>query len=170
MKIGKKSILIIGILILFVSSYYLYIFILKPEETPVPGFDVGNSLIDLEIPNIYGGVLKLSELSGDLIIIDFMAPWCPPCKEQFKAFKQLDPEEVTIVTVNVDPRYNHSSLRIFAEDEGVTWFFGHLPEAALTYEVSAIPVVIIADTKDVIRYRGFYTPIDKLQSMIDQYQ
>jgi thiol-disulfide isomerase/thioredoxin len=166
---SKKITLIFIIFISLVAGYSVYKMFFKPEETLTPGFEVGNTLIDLEIPNIKGGSIKLSEFNGDIIIIDFMAPWCPPCKEQFKIFKQLDQNQVKILTINVDPRYNTSSLLSFAEKEGVTWFFGHLPEAAISYQVSAIPIVILADSNSVIRYRGFYTPLETLQSLIEQF-
>jgi hypothetical protein len=44
-------------------------------------------------------------------------------------FKQISGiEDISIVSVNIDPRYDLSSLREIAEDEGVTWFYGHLLE------------------------------------------
>lgn len=171
MKLELREIIFIFIIIIsLLAGFYMYNVFLKPNNKLISGFEVGNTLIELEIPDIKGGSIKLSEFEGDLIIIDFTAPWCPPCKEQFNVFKQLDQELVTILTVNVDPRYNTSSLTSFAEEEGVTWFFGHQPEAAISYQVSAIPIVIFADTNSVIRYRGFYTPLETLQSLIEKYK
>jgi thiol-disulfide isomerase/thioredoxin len=170
MKLESKEITyILVILISLVAGNFIFNKFLKPKNTIVPGYEVGNTLIDLEIPNVKGGSIKLSELDGKIIIIDFMAPWCPPCKEQFKVFKQLDHDQVTILTINVDPRYNTSSLIHFAEDEGITWFFGHYPEAAQIYHISALPIIILSDTNSVIRYRSFYTPLETLQSLIDKY-
>ena len=112
---SKKITLIFIIFISLVAGYSVYKMSFKSEKTLTPGFEVGNTLIDLEIPNIKGGSIKLSEFNEDIIIIDFMAPWCPPCKEQFEVFKQLDQNQVKILTINVDPRYNTSSLLSFAE-------------------------------------------------------
>jgi thiol-disulfide isomerase/thioredoxin len=153
------------------ASYYTYNIYLKPNPTTSEGNKVGNTFIDLEVPLITDETLKISDLKGDLIILDFMAPWCPPCKEQIKVFKQISGiEDISIVSVNIDPRYDLSSLREIAEDEGVTWFYGHLPEAALEYEVSAIPVVVFIDRTGIIRHRGFFTPLESLEQLISLYK
>jgi thiol-disulfide isomerase/thioredoxin len=152
------------------TGYYAYCVFLKPKPAPIEGYDVGNNFIDLEIPVISGDSINISDFKGDLIILDFMAPWCPPCKEQIKVFQQISGiKKVSIISVNIDPRYDMNSLKEIANDEGVTWYYGHLPEAALEYKVSAIPVVVVIDQIGVIRYRGFFTPLESLQQLINQY-
>jgi thiol-disulfide isomerase/thioredoxin len=100
-----------------------------------------------------------------------MAPWCPPCKEQIKVFKKISGVNgLSIVSINLDTRYDMSSLQEIAKDEGVTWFYGHLPEAALEYEVTAIPVVVFIDRSGIIRYRGFFTPTEILEQLISEYK
>jgi thiol-disulfide isomerase/thioredoxin len=152
------------------TSYYTYNIYFKPNSTTIEGNDIGNIFIDFEVPLITGETLKISDLKGDLIILDFMAPWCPPCKEQIKVFKQISGiKDVSIVSINIDPRYNMNLLREIAQEEGVTWFYGHLPEAAFEYEVSAIPVVVFIDRTGIIRYRGFFTPLETLEQLINQH-
>jgi hypothetical protein len=63
-----------------------------------------------------------------------------------------------------------SSLQEIAKDEGVTWFYGLLPEATLEYEVTAIPVVVFIDRTGIIRYRGFFTPLESLEQLLNQYK
>jgi thiol-disulfide isomerase/thioredoxin len=167
-----KYSVIIGILVLVAAgtSYYVYNDFLKTNTAPIEGYDVGNTFIDLEIMLISGNIISISDFKGEIIILDFMSPWCSPCIEQIKAFQQISGTEgVSIVSVNINPRSKMSELIDFANEEDITWYYGHLPEAALEYEVSAIPVVIVVDQIGVIRYRGFFTPLEVLQQQINQY-
>jgi thiol-disulfide isomerase/thioredoxin len=162
--------LIALILVTAGTGFYTYNLI-KGNSTPENGHEVGNIFIDLEVPLITDDIIKISDLKGDLIIIDFMAPWCPPCKEQIKVFQQIkDIEGVSIISVNIDPNYDINTLSEIAKKEDVTWYYGHLPEAALEYKVSAIPVIVVVDQTGIIRYRGFFTPYEVLQQLINKFK
>ncbi len=121
-------------------------------------------------PELNGGTIDITDFEDRLVIIDFMAPWCEPCKDQIKILNTVnDNHDVQIITVNVDPNYNATFLANFAEQEGINWSFGHSPEAALQYQVTAIPTVLLVDREGVIRYRGFFTPLSQFEVLIQQY-
>jgi cytochrome oxidase Cu insertion factor (SCO1/SenC/PrrC family) len=171
----------LGVLILLavVTSYYAYDMYLKSdpinneeeEKTIIQGPEAGNLFIDLEFPLITGDSLKISDLKGDLIILNLMTPQCPGCRLQLTVLEQLTGnEDVSIVTINLDPRYDMSLLRRIAADAGITWFFGHLPEAALEYQVSTVPVVVFIDRNGIIKYRGGVTTLGSLEQLIELYK
>lgn len=69
-----------------------------PAEFPAaPGFT---------LPNVAGGTLALSELQGKVVLIDFWATWCPPCRAGIPHLNELYRSKkdagLVIVGVSVD--------------------------------------------------------------------
>jgi len=148
------------------AASYLY-FRGGDSDTYEEGITTGYLVTDVMIPLLDGDTVKFSDYNGELLVVDFMAPWCPPCKEQFKVLKELNEHpDVEIITINIDSRYNSSTLRQFAEDEGITWSFGSSPMAGGVYQVSAIPTILFVDEDGVIRYRGFYTTLNQFEELL----
>ncbi len=44
---------------------------------------------DIPLPSINGGTLTLNQFAGKVMIVDFWATWCPPCKKEIPAYKDL---------------------------------------------------------------------------------
>ncbi len=134
------------------------------------GITTGYLVTDVMIPLLDGDTVRFSDYKGELLVVDFMAPWCPPCKEQLKVLKELNENpDVEIITINIDSRYNTSNLRQLAEDEGITWSFGSSAMAGGVYQVNAIPTILFVDEEGVIRYRGFFTTLNQFEQLMQSY-
>lgn len=161
-----------AIVVLLVSAAGSYMYFSRGNDsvTYEEGITTGYLVTDMEIPLLGGGAIRFSDHEGKALILDFMAPWCPPCKEQFKVLKELNMfPEVEIITINIDSGYNSSYLRQFAEAEGITWSLGTSIEAARIYQTKAIPTILFVDEEGVIRYRGFFTTLDKFEELLQSY-
>jgi thiol-disulfide isomerase/thioredoxin len=162
----RRVYLAVAVLLVGAAASYLY-FRGGDSDAYEEGITTGYLVTDVMIPLLDGDTVKFSDYNGELLVVDFMAPWCPPCKEQFKVLKKLNEHpEVEIITVNIDSRYNSSALRQFAEDEGITWSFGSSPMAGGVYQVSAIPTILFVDEDGVIRYRGFFTTLNQFEQLL----
>jgi thiol-disulfide isomerase/thioredoxin len=76
---------------------------------------------------VNGGTVSLSGLRGKIVILDFMATWCQPCKDQIDNLKTIQTEyasqNVVILSVNVDLQVSDSELLQYRSERGATWSF-----------------------------------------------
>lgn len=159
----------VAVLMVGAAASYLY-FSRGDDSMHKKGIKTGYLVTDIEIPLVDGGSVSFSDYEGGLLVVDFMAPWCPPCKEQFKVLKELNEyPNIEIITINIDSRYNSSTLRQLAEAEGITWSFGSSPMAGGVYQVNAIPTILFVDEEGVIRYRGYYTTLNQFEQLMQSY-
>jgi thiol-disulfide isomerase/thioredoxin len=163
----RRIFITVAVLMVGAAASYLYLSRSGDSATYEEGITTGYLVTDVMILLLDGDTVRFSDYNGGLLVVDFMAPWCPPCKEQFKVLKELNEHpEIEIITINVDSRYNSSALRQFAEDEGITWSFGSSPVAGGVYQVNAIPTILFVDEDGVIRYRGYYTTLNQFEQLL----
>lgn len=62
---------------------------------------VGSKVPEIELPGTTGSVVKLSSLKGKVVLIDFWASWCGPCRQSMPALK------------NVYKKYKDKGLEIY---------------------------------------------------------
>ena len=67
---------------------------------------VGIMAAPFELTTLDGNVVKSSELAGKVVLVNFWATWCGPCKEEMPSLarlqKQLDPTQFALLTVTTD--------------------------------------------------------------------
>jgi thiol-disulfide isomerase/thioredoxin len=137
------------------------------ESVPF-GVEKGNRLRNTQVTGLDGESVLFNDYRGSILVVDFMAPWCSPCRDQINVLIQLSQRtDVEILSINVDPDYNSTYLTRFREDEGMTWTLTSSYDAAVEYKVTAIPLILVADRDGVIRYRGHYTTLSGFQQIID---
>jgi peroxiredoxin len=161
------------IIILIASMAFLYFYPVQQEadENISVGVNAGYQAMDLSLTGIDGKTMKLSDHRGELLVVDFMAPWCSPCKEQIKVLRELyDTPGVNIISINVDPEYNTTYLKKFKDQEGMSWPLASSAEAAQNYKVTGIPLIIFVDKAGVIRYRGYYTALNQFEQLVNSYR
>ena len=112
--------------------------------------------IDLKTPD--GKNIKLSSLKGKVVLLDFWASWCGPCRMEMPnvvaAYKKFKDKGFTIYSVSLDK--DATAWKKSIESLGMTWEANVSDlkfwqcEAALRYGVQGIPAAFLLDKNGVI--------------------
>ncbi len=103
-----------------------------------------------------GKNLKLSEMAGNVVLINFWASWCGPCREEMPLLNDLhnkyEPLGFTVLGVNVeeDPKNARGFLKNFPVDFPVV--LDNLNEVSRQYNVIAMPTTVVVDRDGNVRY------------------
>lgn len=133
----------------------------KVQESTTPGYEWGNAP-DFTLPQLDGGSLTLSDFKGKVIIVNFWATWCPPCRMEIPDFVYLyenyKDKGLVIIGVNLD-RGDARSVKQFSEKYKINYPVV-LGNGKVTQDyggIRAIPTTFIIDTKGDIKekYIGY---------------
>ena len=114
----------------------------------------GEEMRDFTGSLVGGGELKLSDLKGKVILLNFWATWCKPCVEEMPAFPKLMEkygDDLALVTVNVGE--DEETIREFLDKNSysdLTVFLDEDYAISDLYPSDGIPYTIIIDREGVI--------------------
>ncbi len=137
----------------------------KAEKTP---------LEKTWIETVNGDTIRLKELSGKVVLIDFWATWCPPCRKSIpflvELYNKYKDEGLTVIGVNVNEKYQ--DMKNFIENQNITYIVGfHNNDLQEVYQISGIPTFVIFDKKgNLVKTQvGYDQDLDKeLEKIIEE--
>jgi thiol-disulfide isomerase/thioredoxin len=141
---------------------------------------VGVQAPEIALPDPEGKVRKLSGLRGKVVVLDFWASWCGPCRkygspELVRLHEKYKGKAFDIFSVSLDREDGKGDWKAAIAQDNLTWD-NHVSDlkywkskAAQMYSINSIPYLLILDKKGVIRAIGQagtdFTPmIDKLMN------
>ncbi|MBN2207978.1 MAG: TlpA family protein disulfide reductase, partial [Candidatus Coatesbacteria bacterium] len=107
---------------------------------------------DFTLRTLDGDTVRLSSLKGKVVILDFWATWCPPCRVTLplmnKVYEKTRGKDVEVFGVSTD-RGPSSKVRSFVESNNISMpiLLDSESEASSAYGIRAIPTMFIIDQK-----------------------
>ena len=129
---------------------------------------------DFEIELYGGGTLRLSDLRGRVVMVDFWSSWCPPCRQEAPMLADVyrQYEGMPVEFVGIDIWDTEAGALDYLERYGVTFPSGEdaRGQIAVEYGVRGIPEKYFIDGDGVIRQK-FIGPMERglLTELLDGY-
>jgi peroxiredoxin len=117
---------------------------------------VGQLAPDFALKSASGDNLRLSEFRGDVVMINFWATWCGPCRQEMPLLDELYSRYqrvgFNLLGVNIDDD-SRKAMNMIAE-LGVSFpvLFDTRKEVSKLYAVDAMPATIIVDRDGRVRH------------------
>ena len=129
------------------------------------------------IRTLQGNILSLDNMQGRVVLLDFWATWCGPCKEELPRIAEIarrfhgEPLVVLSVSIDSDP----VKWQTFVAEHGMTWpqFWDKGGVMATTFGVHAIPHYFTIDPRGVLSSENLGSGSDlegRLKKMVAQAQ
>jgi len=140
------------------------------------GVGKGQRAPEFSLPSLSGSTVSLASLRGKVVLIDFWAQWCEPCKKELpqldKLAKEFAGKNVVVLAVNLDKTKDNAqrlaqqlclSLPVLLDPAG---------SVAATYDLPKMPTSFLVDKKGIVRFvhEGFEgsADVDRFRSELNQ--
>jgi thiol-disulfide isomerase/thioredoxin len=100
--------------------------------------------------------LKLSDLRGKPVFLNFWGTWCPPCRAEMpemQKFYNQHKGQLEMIGISMGPRDTPDMVRSFVDQYSYTWTFIHDADysVATTYRIQAVPTSYFLNSDGVIK-------------------
>ena len=140
-------------LLAYESFYYFSAPPLSAEQKALVAWE-GIRAPDFTVTNVDGQAIRLADLKGKRVIVNFWATWCVPCLVEVPNFIKLraetSPTNVVILGLSTD---DPATQKTFAQRNGINYPLAILQNVPSPYQdVVKIPVTMVIDRNGVIQH------------------
>lgn len=123
---------------------------------------VGKMAPEITLPNVSGQTKALSTLRGKVVLLDFWASWCGPCRKEnpnvVSVYNKYNAKGFEVFSVSLDE--NKSAWEAAIKKDGLVWsnhvsdLGGWRSAVVATYEIESIPFPVLIDEEGKIVAMG----------------
>ncbi len=125
-----------------------------PSETEVT-VKIGLPAPNFKLPSLSGGEISLSQYKGKIVMLDFWATWCGPCRMTMPLLERLQkeyPNNLVLLAINLqEPK---DVVRDYVRTQGINSQVLLDEEGSVgeSYGTSSIPMQILVDRSGIVRH------------------
>ncbi|MGH2376857.1 MAG: TlpA family protein disulfide reductase [Candidatus Limnocylindria bacterium] len=124
---------------------------------------IGARAPDFEWVEPDGSIRRLSELEGRVVIVNFWATWCVPCRTEMPTFEQLAKTTPDVVFLMIDLQETPQAVRDFAKEHSLTHLRLIIDEdgsVSRAYGLFSLPQTTYVSAGGVIRHVDIGGPLE----------
>jgi thiol-disulfide isomerase/thioredoxin len=129
----------------------------QPVQKEIPAGEIGSRLPDFSVKGLQGQDVSSADLRGKVVLIDFWATWCQPCKKEMPGYQKLvdryGQDGFVVIGFKFDTMTDMQDPVRFAKRIGV-----HYPLAVASENlkqkfggIEGLPTTMIYDREGVLR-------------------
>lgn len=127
---------------------------------------VGAPAPDFTLPSRDGDSVRLADLRGDVVLVNFWATWCPPCRQEMPLLDQLHaryaPLGFSLLGVNVEQDSALAEQFLAEVPVGFPILLDPEERVSELYGVPAMPTTVLIDRSGTVRFVHYgYRPGDE---------
>ena len=138
----------------------------------------GSKAAEFSLKSVDGKTIKLSQFKGKIVIIDFWATWCPPCRKGIPDLIAIQKEykkDVVVIGISVDQEKTKADVPGFVKNYGINYPVVYFDDKVVQDYggISAIPTsFVVAQSGNIVdQHVGLVSKdvfVNKIKSLLKQ--
>ena len=117
---------------------------------------VGQPAPDFALKSLAGENLRLSEFRGEVVMINFWATWCGPCRQEMplldELYQRYEKVGFRVLGVNIDDDQRSAIKMVSVLGISFPVLLDERKHVSRLYDVDAMPATLLIDRSGIVRY------------------
>jgi thiol-disulfide isomerase/thioredoxin len=125
------------------------------RATQSEALDIGRPAPAFTLPDVNGRQVSLNQFKGKVVLLDFWATWCGPCRMTMPLLENLQkeyPDKMVLLAVNLQESREEVQKYLQAQNLHSQVLLDEEGRVGETYGTASIPMQVLIDKGGIVRY------------------